>query len=151
MHGGGLEPFLGLMHVIRTLLCQQKSGLAAAFNTQPRFNTQGHLRGNGGAAIEQAGQRHTGHIQLLCGFGHIQGQRWQYVIAQCQAGVRGVNIRAMANILVVVLIVKQHSVGAFKHDGLAAGAIEAVDPIVNFSWKCVRGVTNEAVLQFPAQ
>jgi hypothetical protein len=57
----------------------------------------------------------------------------------------------MANILVVVLIVKQHSVGAFKHDGLAAGAIEAVDPIVNFSWKCVRGVTDEGVLQFPAQ
>jgi hypothetical protein len=52
----------------------------------------------------------------------------------------------MANILVVVLIVKQHSVGAFKHDGLAVGASEAVDPIVNFSWKCVRGVTNEAVL-----
>jgi hypothetical protein len=52
----------------------------------------------------------------------------------------------MANILVVVLIVKQHSVGTFKHDGLAVGASEAVDPIVNFSWKCVRGVTNEAVL-----
>ena len=146
MHGSGLEPFLGLMHVIRALLCQPKSGLAAAFNTQPRFNTQGHLRGNGGAAIEQAGQRHAGHIQLLCSFGHSQAQRWQYVIAQCQAGVRGVNIRAMANILVVVLIVKQHSVGTFKHDGLAVGASEAVDPIVNFSWKCVRGVTNEAVL-----
>jgi hypothetical protein len=67
VHWRGLESLSGLPHVIGALLCQPQPGLASTRHAQPCLDTQGHFRLYGSAAIQYAGQRHAGHIELLRG------------------------------------------------------------------------------------